>query len=53
MSVWAFSDLHGHLDLYKQIKEYVKPEDKLYYLGDAGDRGPQSWETVKAILKDS
>lgn len=52
MSIYAFSDLHGHLDLYKQIKEYVKPEDTLYCLGDCGDRGPQPWETIKAVLRD-
>lgn len=42
MAVYALSDLHGYLDLYKQIKEFLKPEDKVYFLGDAGDRGPQS-----------
>lgn len=52
MAVYALSDLHGYLDLYKQIKEFLKPEDKVYFLGDAGDRGPQSWETIKAILYD-
>ena len=52
MATYCFSDLHGHLDLYKQIKEYVKPEDKLYCLGDCGDRGPESWETIKAVAQD-
>lgn len=52
MARYAFSDLHGHLNLWKKIKEYVKPEDELYCLGDCGDRGPQSWETIKAILND-
>ena len=52
MSTYCFSDLHGYLDLYKQIKEYVKPEDKLYCLGDCGDRGPDSWDTIKAVARD-
>lgn len=52
MSVYAVSDLHGYLDLYKQIKNFLKPEDIVYFLGDACDRGPQSWETVKAIAAD-
>lgn len=52
MATYAFSDLHGHLDIYHQIKEYVKPEDKLYCLGDCGDRGPDPWLTVKAVATD-
>ena len=52
MSVYAVSDLHGQLQLYKQIKEFLKPEDTVYFLGDAGDRGPRSFETIKAIAAD-
>ena len=52
MSVYALSDLHGCLDIYKSVKALLKPEDKVYFLGDAGDRGPHSWETIKAIAKD-
>lgn len=52
MSILCCSDLHGRYDLYKQIKAFLKPEDKVYYLGDAGDRGPEPWETLKACLKD-
>lgn len=53
MSTYACSDFHGLLDLYKQVKAFLKPEDKVFFLGDAGDRGPQPWETIKAIAKDS
>lgn len=52
MAVYAFSDLHGYLDIYKKIKAILKPEDRVYFLGDAGDRGPESWECVKTILSD-
>lgn len=52
MSVYAVSDLHGRLDLYQKIKEFIKPEDKVICLGDCGDRGPQGWETIKAVAKD-
>ena len=48
--VYACSDLHGMLELYKQIKEFLQPEDKVYMLGDMGDRGTDCWETVKAIM---
>lgn len=52
MSVYAVSDLHGMLDLYVQIKAFLKPEDIVYVLGDCGDRGPQSWSTIKQVLAD-
>ena len=50
---FAVADLHGMLNLYQQIKNFIKPEDKVYYLGDMGDRGTDCWETVKAIMNDS
>lgn len=52
MSVYAVSDLHGHLKLYQAIKNFLKPEDKVICLGDCGDRGPQPWETIKAVAAD-
>ena len=52
MSTYCFSDLHGHIKLYNKIKEIVKPEDVVYCLGDCGDRGPDSWATIKAVLTD-
>lgn len=53
MSVYAVSDLHGRLDLWKQIKKFLKPEDKIYVLGDCGDKGPDGWELIKAVFTDS
>ena len=52
MNHYALSDLHGFLELYYQAKDHVKPEDIIYFLGDAGDRGPQPWETIKVVAKD-
>ena len=52
MAIYAVSDLHGCLDAYKKIKKYIKPEDTVYCLGDCGDRGPEPWETIKAVAKD-
>lgn len=52
MARYAFSDLHGQLSLYHEIKKFVKPNDELYCLGDCGDRGPHPWETIKAIFND-
>lgn len=52
MAVYSCSDLHGRLDFYKIIKDFIQPEDTVYFLGDAGDRGPDSWATIKAIYTD-
>ena len=52
MSVFACSDLHGMLHFYKTIKEFLKPEDVVFFLGDAGERGPHPWETIKTIMND-
>lgn len=52
MAVYACADLHGRYDLYEKIKAFIKPDDTVFFLGDAGDRGPQSWETIKAIYND-
>lgn len=51
--VFACSDLHGVMGLYKQIKAFLEPEDKVYFLGDAGDRGYASWELIKTIYADN
>lgn len=52
MAIYACSDFHGMLHFYDAIKEELKPEDKVYFLGDAGDRGPHPWETIKKVLSD-
>ena len=50
--VFAVADLHGMLELYQKIKDFLEPEDKVFYLGDMGDRGTDCWETVKTIMND-
>ena len=51
MATYACADLHGRLDLYEKIKEYIKPEDTVYFLGDAIDRGPHGVDIMLDILK--
>ena len=34
--VYVMSDLHGHYKIYEKVKAMLKPEDKVYFLGDAG-----------------
>lgn len=52
MSVWAFADIHGRKDLFDLMMEKIGPEDKVYFLGDAADRGEDGWEIIKACIDD-
>ena len=51
MSVFAFSDLHAQYNLWRQIKEYIKPEDTVYCLGDCVDRGNVGLEILNEVMK--
>ena len=48
--IYACSDLHGQYDLWEKIKNIVSPHDKLYFLGDAADRGPYGYKIIKELL---
>ncbi len=52
MSIYACSDLHGMGNLWDKIKNFLKPEDRLYFLGDAIDRGPDGYRIMKEMLAD-
>jgi calcineurin-like phosphoesterase family protein len=52
MSNYAISDLHGEFLLYDKVCKFLKPEDKVYFLGDATDRGGRSFRTMQAILSN-
>lgn len=49
---YAFTDLHGQYDLWRQIRDYCDDTDKLYFLGDACDRGPDGIKIIKELLTD-
>lgn len=51
MGVFAIADLHGNWELWAQVRAFLKPEDTLYVLGDAADRGPDGWAIIKDILE--
>lgn len=53
MATYACSDLHGRLDLLKQIQDFLQPDDTVYFLGDAGDRGPNPGRLSRQLLKIS
>lgn len=51
--IFATSDLHGCGDLWDQIKTFLKEDDKLIFLGDAADRGPDGLRIMQEMLADS
>jgi hypothetical protein len=52
MAVYATTDLHGEYELWQQIKNYLKENDTLIYLGDAIDRGDRGFEIFMELLDD-
>ena len=50
MARYVCSDLHGRYDLAKQIIDYLGPNDHLYFLGDAIDRGPYGLDTLMLLI---
>lgn len=50
--VFAVSDLHGQGQLWNRIKEFLAPDDTLYFLGDAIDRGPEGYRIMNELLED-
>lgn len=53
MSRYVATDWHGVGDIADKILEYLKPEDELYFLGDAIDRGPDGLYIMSKLLQDS
>ena len=49
---YCFTDIHGNYNLWKQISEYCDETDKIYFLGDAIDRGPHGLKIMSELLKD-
>lgn len=52
MAIYAIADLHGQYNLFQQVKEYIKPTDKVYVLGDCGDRGKEGWAIIKEVYQN-
>lgn len=53
MSIYACADLHGCYWAWEKIKEILQPNDTLYFLGDANDRGEDGWQIIKELLDDN
>jgi len=52
MSTFVFSDIHGQRNLFDQVMAEIGPDDKVYFLGDAIDRGPDGWAIFKELMDD-
>ena len=52
MSTWCFSDIHGQRELFDQVMAEIGPDDTVYFLGDAIDRGPDGWNILKELMND-
>lgn len=50
MATFAFSDLHAQYDLWLQIKDYLKPGDTAYCLGDCVDRGNVGLDILNEVM---
>lgn len=49
---YVISDIHGMYDIYDQVNNLLGPNDVVYFLGDACDRGYANWKTFKAIYEN-
>lgn len=52
MHTYACSDLHGNYKIWKHIQEYCK-DDRLFFLGDACDRGKDGLKIIEELLKSN
>lgn len=52
MSYYALSDLHGNYKIWNKVKDFLKEDDTLFYLGDACDRGQYGIEIMQELLAD-
>ena len=50
--VFAVADLHGVYPLWEQISNYLQEDDKIFVLGDCGDRCRDGWKLIKEVLRD-
>lgn len=51
--VYATSDWHGCWNVAKKVFDYLQPEDTLYFLGDAIDRGKDGIKLMNKLLTDN
>lgn len=52
MATLCFSDIHGQRQLFDAVMDKIGSDDRVYFLGDAIDRGPDGWAIFKQIIDD-
>ena len=52
MHRYVTADWHGRFDVYQEVKEFLQPDDIVYFIGDAIDRGPDSLKLAMNIYTD-
>lgn len=55
MNVYAFTDIHGNINCYNRVMDYIRnhnPEKEyhIFFLGDACDRGECGYQIMKELL---
>lgn len=53
MSVYCSSDWHGCANPAMKVFDYLKPDDTLYFIGDAIDRGNDGIKLMNKLLTDN
>jgi len=48
---WVIGDVHGELTCLEKLVSKIPPKDRLIFVGDLIDRGPESFETVVWVKK--
>ena len=48
--IYASADWHGCWHVAKKVLDYLQPEDTLYYLGDATDRGESGVKIFQTLM---
>lgn len=47
---YVISDVHSHFGVFERFLNDINPEDKVFFLGDAIDKGPDGIEVLKYIM---
>lgn len=53
MNHYVATDIHGNLEMFNKMMEYLEAQEDgyvLYYLGDAADRGKDGYEIISKLL---